>query len=111
MSDDNILKDPDFLFTLLAALMKRDGGKIEITEDDVLAVDMSEAVGLHYDRENSVITLKFVSAEELAMRYSETPPSPPRLQLVPEFEDEDEQYDYNVCLLKPNRFHGHIRQR
>tara|TARA_A100000164_G_C21327879_1_gene505052 strand:- start:212 stop:484 length:273 start_codon:yes stop_codon:yes gene_type:complete len=90
MSDDNILKDPDFLFTLLAALMKRDGGKIEITEDDVLAVDMSEAVGLHYDRENSVITLKFVSAEELAMRYSDTPPSPPRLQLVPEFEDEDE---------------------
>ena len=88
MSDyDNVLKDPDFLFTLLAALMKRDGGKIELTEEDVLAVDMSEAVGLHYDREKSVITLKFVSAEELATRYA-SPSTPPRLKLVPEFEDE-----------------------
>ena len=88
MSDyDNVLKDPDFLFTLLAALMKRDGGMIDLTEEDVLAVDMSEAVGLHYDREKSVITLKFVSAEELATRYA-SPSTPPRLKLVPEFEDE-----------------------
>ena len=90
MSDhDNVLKDPDFLFTLLAALIKREGGRLEITEDDVLSVDMSEAVGLHYDRERSVITLKFVSAEELALRYTK-PQTPPRLKLVPEFEDEDE---------------------
>lgn len=89
MSDhDNVLKDPDFLFTILAALMKRDGGKVELTEEDILAVDMAEAVGLHYDRENSVISLRFVSAEELASRYT-NPPSPPRLKLVPEFEDED----------------------
>ena len=91
MSDhDNVLKDPDFLFTLLAALMKRDGGKIELTEEDVLAVDMSEAVGLHYDREKSVITLKFVSVEELASRYT-NPSTPPRLKLVPELEDDEDE--------------------
>ena len=110
MSRDNVLKDPDFLFTLLAALMKRDGGKIELTEDDVLAVDMDEAVGLHYDRENSVITLRFVTAKELALRYTE-PTDPPRLKLVPEFEDGDEQCVYNVCMLKSNRLHNHSRQK
>lgn len=89
MSDhDNILKDPDFLFTILAAIMKRDGGEIVLSEDDVLAVNMTEAVGLHYDRESSVITLKFITAEELAERMKEPLP-PPRLKLVPEFEDDN----------------------
>ena len=89
MSDhDNILKDPDFLFTILAAIMKRDGGEIVLSEDDVLAVNMTEAVGLHYDRESSVITLKFITPEELGERMKEPLP-PPRLKLVPELEDDD----------------------
>jgi hypothetical protein len=87
---NNILKDPDFLFTLLAAVMKRQGeGKLEISEEDIMAVDMTEAVGLQYDRESGLITLKFISAEELAERTSTTEQAdPPRLRLVPEFEDE-----------------------
>ena len=64
MSEDNVLKDPDFLFTYLRLWWSATVEKIELTEEDVLAVDMSEAVGLHYDRENSVITLKFVTAED-----------------------------------------------
>ena len=86
---DNVLKDPDFLFTLLAAIMKRtDEGQIVITEEEVLAVDMTEAVGLHYDRATGKIILKFISAAELASRASHIP-DPPRLKLVPEFEDDE----------------------
>lgn len=88
---ENILKDPDFLFTLLAALMKRNGGRLEITEDDILAVDMSEAVGLHYDRQNGLIVLKFISADELAARARGIDSSPPRLKLVPELEDTEDE--------------------
>jgi len=85
---DNVLKDPDFLFTLLAAVMKRSNtGKLTISEEDILAVDMTEAVGLHYDRTNGEITLSFITAEELTERASQTK-EPPRLKLVPEFEDE-----------------------
>ena len=84
---NNILKDPDFLFTLLAAVMKRQGeGKLEITEEDIMSVDMTEAVGLQYDRESGLITLKFISAEELSERTA-AKKDPPRLTLVPEFED------------------------
>ena len=96
---DNVLKDPDFLFTLLAAVMKRTGeGKLEITEEDVLAVDMSEAVALHYDRQNGLIILSFVSAEELAKRNraadylkDRLAKTPPQLKLVPELEDDEDE--------------------
>lgn len=89
---ENILKDPDFLFTLLAALMKRSGtGALEISEEDILSVDMSEAVGLHYNRETGVITLKFISAEDLAIRAATKESGPPRLKLVPELEDSEDE--------------------
>ena len=98
--EDNILKDPDFLFTLLAAIMKRSGeGKLEIYEEDILAVDASEAVGLQYDRDTGRITLKFISADELEARTNALDElydrvdnariNPPRLKLVPELEDDE----------------------
>jgi hypothetical protein len=86
---DNILKDPDFLFTLLAAVMKRSNrGKLTISEEDILAVDMTEAVGLHYDRVNGEITLSFITAQELSERSNQAK-EPPRLKLVPELEDNE----------------------
>jgi hypothetical protein len=89
MSDENVLKDPDFLFTLLAAIMKRSAsGKLSITEEDILAVDMAEAVGLQYDRVTGTVTLSFITADELAARIPESK-EPPRLKLVPEFEDDE----------------------
>ena len=99
--EDNVLKDPDFLFTLLAAIMKRCGeGKLVISDEDILAVDAAEAVGLQYDRDTGKITLKFISAEELAARSNaldelhtrvdNSRSNPPRLKLVPELEDNDE---------------------
>jgi len=93
----NVLKDPDFLFTLLASIMKRDGGAIKILEKDLLAVDMTEAVALHYDQETGTITLKFISAEQLADSLPKQSVSkdklsalgPPGLRLVPELEDDE----------------------
>lgn len=86
---DNILKDPDFLFTLLAAVMKRSNtGKLTISEEDILAVDMTEAVGLQYDRVNGEITLSFITAQELSERSNQIK-EPPRLKLVPELEDNE----------------------
>ncbi len=93
----NVLKDPDFLFTLLAAVMKRNGGDLEILEEDLLAVDMSEAVALHYDPVEGKIILKFLSAEKLSKtlaKQASTMPqdyTPPALSLVPELEDDEEE--------------------
>lgn len=95
----NVLKDPDFLFTLLASVMKREGGTLKISEKDLLAVDMTEAVTLHYNPEVGTITLKFISAEQLSKSLTEQSPSknrlsglgPSGLRLVPELEDEEEE--------------------
>lgn len=92
---ENILKDPDFLFTLLAAIMKRQDGTLVITEEDILSVDMTEAVALNYDRTNGHIVLRFITEEEilkrsLAVDHLKKKISTPRLKLVPEFEDEDD---------------------
>jgi ribosomal protein L12E/L44/L45/RPP1/RPP2 len=92
----NVLKDPDFLFTLLAAVMKRNGGDLEILEEDLMSVDMTEAVALHYDPIEGKITLKFLSGEELSEKLSQQSVSlsgqnPPGLALVPELEDDEEE--------------------
>jgi|TARA_R110002167_G_scaffold337564_2_gene545056 hypothetical protein len=97
----NVLKDPDFLFTLLASIMKREGGVIKILEKDLLAVDMTEAVALHYNQETGTITLKFISAEQLTdsdlFTKQLTPEDklsalgPPALRLVPELEENGEE--------------------
>lgn len=95
---ENILKDPDFLFTLLAAIMKREGGSLVITEEDILSVDMSEAVALSYDRSGGKIILNFLTEQEILKRSvavdhlkKKIDASAPRLKLVPELEDEDEE--------------------
>lgn len=84
--DDNILKDPDFLFTIVATILKKYGGIIKLSEEDVLAVDMSDALGMKYDRDTGVITLRFVSADQIK---SQSKSSSSRLKLVPELEDDD----------------------
>jgi ribosomal protein L12E/L44/L45/RPP1/RPP2 len=92
----NVLKDPDFLFTLLAAVMKRQGGELEIFEDDLLAVDMTEAVSLYYDPVEGKIILKFIAGDQLSDALARSSASnaaaPPRgLSLVPELEDDEEE--------------------
>ena len=95
---ENILKDPDFLFTLLAAIMKREGGSLVITEEDILSVDMTEAVALSYDRPAGKIILNFLTEQEILKRSlavdhlkKKIDASTPRLKLVPELEDKDDE--------------------
>jgi hypothetical protein len=81
--EDNVLKDPDFLFTLLAAIMKRSGeGKLVISDEDILAVDAAEAAEELAARSNAL--------DELHTRVDNSRSNPPRLKLVPELEDNDE---------------------
>tara|TARA_Y100000310_G_scaffold158288_1_gene157715 strand:- start:4789 stop:5031 length:243 start_codon:yes stop_codon:yes gene_type:complete len=51
------LSDPKYLFTLLTALVKKQGGRIEITEEDMVKVTTEDMVTLSYDRENRKVIL------------------------------------------------------
>ena len=52
------LSDPKYLFTLLTAIVKKDGGRLEITEEDMMKVTSKDMVTLAYDRKNKTIILQ-----------------------------------------------------
>jgi hypothetical protein len=46
MSKKTLLHDPSFLMVLLAALVKKEGGEYEFSEEDMTAVTKADALGL-----------------------------------------------------------------
>jgi hypothetical protein len=59
------LDDSQWLFTVLTALVKKNGGELKITEETILEVSKKDVVGLFWDKRDSSIILKLVSDEEL----------------------------------------------
>ena len=65
------LSDPKYLFTLLTALVKKEGGRIEITEEDMVKVTREDMVTLSYDREERKIIL--LSLRDTAWQSDDNP--------------------------------------
>ena len=51
------LDDKEMLFTLLTAFVKKKGGKIKISEDEMDSVTTRDMVMMYYDRDNKEIIL------------------------------------------------------
>ena len=62
------LSDPDYLFALLVALVKRDGGKIKSTEEELETVTKNDLMGMYFDPKNGDIVLKLLSPEDVMRR-------------------------------------------
>ena len=65
MANKKRLKDPDWLFTVLTALVKKEGGSLRIHDKDMIEVTKKDVVGLFYDKKESCIILKLVSPAEV----------------------------------------------
>ena len=65
MSKKTLLHDPSFLMVLIAALVKKEGGEYEFTEEDMSAVTKDDALGLfqHAEDEDTFI-IKVVKKSE-----------------------------------------------
>jgi hypothetical protein len=59
------LNDAEWLFTVLTALVKRNGGELRILEEELLEVSKKDFVGLYWDKPNSSILLKLVGPGDL----------------------------------------------
>lgn len=55
---DKSLDNKATLFTLLAAIIKKSGDSMTITEDDLISVTKSDKMILYYDKKNKEILLK-----------------------------------------------------
>jgi hypothetical protein len=59
------LNDPEYLFSILTALVKKNGGKIEITEEEMKSVSKGDLIGMYYEPETETLILKEVEPKDM----------------------------------------------
>lgn len=61
------LSDSEWLFTVLTALVKKNGGELKITQETILDVSKKDFVGLFWDKRDGSILLKLISPGDLGV--------------------------------------------
>lgn len=59
------LQDPDYLFSILTILVKKNGGKITITEEELKSVSKGDLIGMYYEPKTGSLILKEVDVEDM----------------------------------------------
>ena len=59
------MQDPDFLFSVLAMMVKKNGGKITITEEEMKDVTKGDLIGMYYEPDTGALILKQVDKEDM----------------------------------------------
>ena len=59
------LQDPDYLFSLLTILVKKNGGKITITEEEMNNVTKGDLIGMYYEPNTKSLILKEVDVQDM----------------------------------------------
>ena len=59
------LQDPEYLFGILTILVKKNGGKITITEEEMQNVSKGDLIGMYYEPKTGNLILKEVDAEDM----------------------------------------------
>jgi S-adenosylhomocysteine hydrolase len=64
------LQDPDYLFSLLTMIVKKSGGKITITEEEMKNVSKGDLIGMYYEPKTGSLVLKQVEPEDMLQATS-----------------------------------------
>jgi hypothetical protein len=59
------LNDPEYLFSILTALVKKNGGKIELTEEEMKNVSKGDLIGMYFDPKAGTLILKQVEPKDM----------------------------------------------
>ena len=59
------LQDPEYLFSIVTMLVKKNGGKITITEEGMKNVSKGDLIGMYYEPKTGNLVLKEVDAEDM----------------------------------------------
>ena len=59
------MQDPDFLFSVLAMLVKKNDGKITITEKEMRDVSKGDLIGMYYEPDTGDLILKQVDQDDM----------------------------------------------
>tara|TARA_B100000131_G_scaffold263681_1_gene260575 strand:+ start:1449 stop:1691 length:243 start_codon:yes stop_codon:yes gene_type:complete len=59
------MQDPDFLFSVLAMVVKKNGGKITITDAEMKDVSKGDLIGMYYEPKSGDLILKQVEKKDM----------------------------------------------
>ncbi len=59
------LKDPEYLFSIITMLVKKNGGKITLTEEEMKSVSKGDLIGMYYEPKTGSLILKEVNSEDM----------------------------------------------
>ena len=59
------LNDPEYLFSLLTVLVKKYGGKITVTEEEMKGVTTGDLIGMYFEPKTGNIILKEVEPQDM----------------------------------------------
>jgi len=59
------LQDPEYLFSLLTILVKKNGGKIVISEEEQKNISKGDLIGMYYEPKTKNLIIKEVDAEDM----------------------------------------------
>jgi len=59
------LQDPDYLFSILTVLVKKNGGKIVLTEEEMKSVSTGDLIGMYFEPKTGSIVLKEVDSQDM----------------------------------------------
>ena len=64
------LQDPEYLFSILTALVKKSDGKITITEEELKNASKGDLIGMYYEPKTGNLILKEVEPEDMLQATS-----------------------------------------
>tara|TARA_R110001583_G_scaffold90353_4_gene232199 strand:+ start:1888 stop:2130 length:243 start_codon:yes stop_codon:yes gene_type:complete len=64
------LQDPEYLFGILTVLVKKNGGKITLTEEELNTVSTGDLIGMYFEPATKSIILKEVDAQDMLRAQS-----------------------------------------
>ena len=59
------LQDPEYLFSILTALVKKNGGRITLTEEELNSVSKGDLIGMYYLPTTGTLILKEVESKDM----------------------------------------------
>jgi|TARA_A100000164_G_C21632639_1_gene641965 hypothetical protein len=64
------MTDPDYLFAVLTAIVKKHGGIISLTKEELAAAQKGDLIGMYYEPKTDSIVFKEVDTEDLLQASS-----------------------------------------
>ena len=64
------LQDPEYLFSILTILVKKNDGKITLTEEEMKSVSKGDLIGMYYEPKTGNLILKEVDPEDMLQATS-----------------------------------------